>query len=243
MVNFKLRLAFQLQSRLKRTGVSCGIPTSSLLAAALPARRQPQCWRATAFRVVLVDPHTVYPPDLRCEKLDGPQVDVLRRTGLADAVLRAGTFDGECWIARFGRVVEKRAGDQYGILYDTLVNTIRAEIPASARIHQCQGHRGREQPRPSGGDAVDRRGDFRAPGRDGERAECRPAPRARHDARGREQVSLDHHRVRSQAGRTQPVRFSGADLLRGARRPTASPTSPCSRSARRCAPTSWSIAT
>jgi 2-polyprenyl-6-methoxyphenol hydroxylase-like FAD-dependent oxidoreductase len=86
------------------------------------------------FSVVLVDPHTVYPPDLRCEKLDGPQVGVLWRTGLADAVLRAGTFDGECWIARFGRVIEKRGGDQYGILYDTLVNTIRAEIPASAQI-------------------------------------------------------------------------------------------------------------
>ena len=86
------------------------------------------------FRVVLVDPHPVYPPDLRCEKLDGPQVRTLRRTGLADAVLRAGTFDGECWIARFGRVVEKRRGDQYGILYDTLVNTIRAEISAGAEF-------------------------------------------------------------------------------------------------------------
>ena len=86
------------------------------------------------FSVILVDPHTVYPPDLRCEKLDGPQVETLRRTGLADAVLRAGTFDGECWIARFGRVVEKRGGDQYGILYDTLVNTVRAEIPASAEF-------------------------------------------------------------------------------------------------------------
>jgi 2-polyprenyl-6-methoxyphenol hydroxylase-like FAD-dependent oxidoreductase len=86
------------------------------------------------FRVVLVDPHAVYPPDLRCEKLDGPQTAILRRTGLADAVLRAGTFDGESWIARFGRVVEKRTGDQYGILYDTLVNTIRAEIPSSAEF-------------------------------------------------------------------------------------------------------------
>jgi 2-polyprenyl-6-methoxyphenol hydroxylase-like FAD-dependent oxidoreductase len=86
------------------------------------------------FRVILVDPHDVYPPDLRCEKLDGPQTRILRRTGLADAVLRAGTFDGECWIARFGRVVEKRRGDQYGILYDTLVNTVRAEIPKSAEF-------------------------------------------------------------------------------------------------------------
>jgi 2-polyprenyl-6-methoxyphenol hydroxylase-like FAD-dependent oxidoreductase len=86
------------------------------------------------FRVILVDPHDVYPPDLRCEKLDGPQTRILRRTGLADAVLRAGTFDGECWIARFGRVVEKRRGDQYGILYETLVNTVRAEIPKSAEF-------------------------------------------------------------------------------------------------------------
>jgi len=80
--------------------------------------------------VALVDPHPVYPPDLRCEKLDGRQVELLRRTGLADPVLAAGTFDGECWVARFGRVVERRPGDQYGLLYDTLVNTVRAAIPA-----------------------------------------------------------------------------------------------------------------
>ena len=38
----------------------------------------------------------------------------LGRTGLADAVLRASTWDRECWVARFGRVVEKRPGDQQG---------------------------------------------------------------------------------------------------------------------------------
>jgi 2-polyprenyl-6-methoxyphenol hydroxylase-like FAD-dependent oxidoreductase len=86
------------------------------------------------FAVLLVDPHAVYPPDLRCEKLDSAQVAILRRTGLADAVLRAGTFDGECWTARFGRVIEQRRGDQYGILYDTLVNTMRAQIPPSAEF-------------------------------------------------------------------------------------------------------------
>ena len=86
------------------------------------------------FGVVLVDPHPVYPPELRCEKLDGPQVQVLRRTGLADAVLSASTYDGECWVARFGHVVEKRRGDQYGILYDTLVSTLRAAIPPRAEF-------------------------------------------------------------------------------------------------------------
>jgi 2-polyprenyl-6-methoxyphenol hydroxylase-like FAD-dependent oxidoreductase len=83
------------------------------------------------YSVVLIDPHSVYPPDFRCEKLDGAQSKVLRRTGIADAVLRAATFDGETWVARFGRLLEKRPGDQHGIMYDTLVNAIRAQIPAS----------------------------------------------------------------------------------------------------------------
>ena len=85
-------------------------------------------------RCILVDPHKTYPPDFRAEKLDGPQTTVLRKTGLADAVLRAATLDGETWVARFGRLIEKRPGDQYGILYDTLVNTIRAQIPPSVEF-------------------------------------------------------------------------------------------------------------
>jgi 2-polyprenyl-6-methoxyphenol hydroxylase-like FAD-dependent oxidoreductase len=80
---------------------------------------------------VLVDPHTVYPPDFRCEKIDGGQLQTLKKTGLAEAVMRVGTFDHGVWIARFGRVVDKRPGDQHGILYDNLVNTIRGEIPKS----------------------------------------------------------------------------------------------------------------
>jgi 2-polyprenyl-6-methoxyphenol hydroxylase-like FAD-dependent oxidoreductase len=83
------------------------------------------------YGVVLVDPHQVYPFDFRCEKLDGAQVKVLRKTGIAEAVLRTATFDGETWVARFGRLLERRPGDQHGIMYDTLVNTIRTQIPAS----------------------------------------------------------------------------------------------------------------
>ena len=86
------------------------------------------------FSTVLADPHAVYPPDFRCEKLDGPQVGVLRKTGLADAVLRVATADRECWVARYGHVVDRRPGDQHGILYHTLVNTIRAEIPQRVEV-------------------------------------------------------------------------------------------------------------
>ena len=78
---------------------------------------------------VVIDPHPVYPDDFRCEKLDGPQVAILKKTGIADAVLRASTPDRESWVARFGRLVEKRPGDQQGIFYAPLVNTVRGEIP------------------------------------------------------------------------------------------------------------------
>ncbi len=88
----------------------------------------------------LVDPHDRYPADFRCEKFDGPQVALLQKTGLADAVLRAMTFDGGCWIARFGRVIDKRPGDQQGIIYSDLVNTVRREIPPSVAFVHAKAH-------------------------------------------------------------------------------------------------------
>lgn len=83
---------------------------------------------------VLIDPHSAYPPDFRCEKLDGPQLRLFRKTGLAEAVLKAATPDEEVWIVRFGRLVEKRPNEQQDILYDTLVNTVRAEIPPATPL-------------------------------------------------------------------------------------------------------------
>ena len=77
---------------------------------------------------LLIDPHAVYPRELRCEKLGGEQLELLRKTGLADATLRATTLDGAVWEARFGYVVAKRPSDQHGVMYDTLVNTMRAQI-------------------------------------------------------------------------------------------------------------------
>jgi 2-polyprenyl-6-methoxyphenol hydroxylase-like FAD-dependent oxidoreductase len=83
---------------------------------------------------VMIDPHTVYPPDLRCEKLGGDQLDLLDKTGLAEATLRATTLDGHVWVSRFGYLVDKRPSDQHGVMYDTLVNTLRAEIPANVEV-------------------------------------------------------------------------------------------------------------
>jgi 2-polyprenyl-6-methoxyphenol hydroxylase-like FAD-dependent oxidoreductase len=84
------------------------------------------------YDVVVVDPHSVYPPDLRCEKVDALHLEMLQRTGLAELILAAGTRYDDLWVARFGRIVEKKREHQYGILYDTLVNATRAAIPASA---------------------------------------------------------------------------------------------------------------
>src|ERR1700749_3039191 len=79
---------------------------------------------------VLGYPHAVYPKDFRVEKLSGDeQIERLGRTGLLDAVLRKATVADENWIARFGHLLDKAPRQQIGILYDTLVNTIRAEIP------------------------------------------------------------------------------------------------------------------
>ena len=79
---------------------------------------------------VLIDPHKIYPPDFRCEKLDNIQLQTLELTGLSKAVVAASTPDPNTLVARFGRMVDKRPGvGQRGILYDTLVNTVRSQIP------------------------------------------------------------------------------------------------------------------
>jgi 2-polyprenyl-6-methoxyphenol hydroxylase-like FAD-dependent oxidoreductase len=83
-------------------------------------------------QAILLDPHPVYPPDFRVEKLSGYwQIERFRKTGLAEATLRSATHDGENWIARAGYLLDKRPSQQYGILYDRLINAIRAEIPAA----------------------------------------------------------------------------------------------------------------
>jgi 2-polyprenyl-6-methoxyphenol hydroxylase-like FAD-dependent oxidoreductase len=91
------------------------------------------------IEAILVDPHPVYPPDFRCEKLDGDQVNVLRKTGLAEEILRETTHDRESWVSRFGHVVDKRPGDQQGILYAPLVNCVRGLIPGKVTTINAKG--------------------------------------------------------------------------------------------------------
>jgi len=83
---------------------------------------------------VLIDPHAVYPPDFRCEKLDEEQIGLLARTGLRDIVAAAGSPYRENWIVRAGRLTDRRPTGQFGILYDTLVNTVRGAIPPAVTV-------------------------------------------------------------------------------------------------------------
>ncbi len=83
---------------------------------------------------VLIDPHDVYPPDFRCEKLDEEQIGLLARTGLADIVAAAGSPYRENWIVRAGRLTDRKPTGQFGILYDTLVNTVRGAIPPAVTV-------------------------------------------------------------------------------------------------------------
>ena len=83
------------------------------------------------YSVALVDPHDSYPAEFRCEKLDASQVALLRKTGLAEPVLRRATHDGTVSIVRYGHFVETKRSGRYGIIYDTLVNAVRGQIPAS----------------------------------------------------------------------------------------------------------------
>src|SRR5436190_13496510 len=78
---------------------------------------------------ILIDPHDAYPQDFRVEKLDMSQIRIANQAGLGPDIRRAATVDGELWIARFGRLVDRRPNAQYGLYYDTMVNTMRAAMP------------------------------------------------------------------------------------------------------------------
>jgi 2-polyprenyl-6-methoxyphenol hydroxylase-like FAD-dependent oxidoreductase len=88
----------------------------------------------TGHDVIAVDPHDVFPPEFRCEKLEQDHLQALQLTGLAEAVMQAGTYIDTLWIARFGRLIDKMPLEQYAMPYDRLVNTLRAQIPPSVKV-------------------------------------------------------------------------------------------------------------
>lgn len=82
-------------------------------------------------RVALIDVNNVYPPDFRCEKLANDQPKLLRELGLFDALDGISTPIDTMHVARFGRLVERMPSQEYGFLYQDLVNAVRKRIPSS----------------------------------------------------------------------------------------------------------------
>ena len=117
---------------------------------------------AAGIDTLLIDPRSVYPPDLRCEKLAGYQLDVLRDRALASAIMAAATFDRGVWVSRFGRVIDNKASDQYGILYDDLVAAVRGAVPPSvgrvlAKANGIKPSGGRQEVTLSDGETISAR--------------------------------------------------------------------------------------
>lgn len=79
--------------------------------------------------VVLIDAAAVVPPSLRAEKLGTDILALFDRLGLGRTVRAASTPISSVWIARFGRVMKRRARLEHAFSYKTLVTALRTTLP------------------------------------------------------------------------------------------------------------------
>ena len=79
--------------------------------------------------VALIDPHASYPPVFAADKVAGDQIRVLKSIGLFDAIAAASTPTTRVINAQFGGIIERKVIDEYGIRYQTQVETMRGQIP------------------------------------------------------------------------------------------------------------------
>ena len=167
---------------------------------------------------VLIDPHPVYPPDFRVEKLSGDeQVERFRKTGIAerDAAGRRPMT------ARTGSR-DSATCSTSGRASNTASCTTRWSTPSAPKFPPTSNQvftQGRSSISTSAGaaeaDAVERRGDFRAPRGARQRIECRAAPPARNRTPDRQRVPFDFDRIRHRSGRPRRLRFSRPHLFLG----------------------------
>jgi len=86
------------------------------------------------YDVTLIDRHAVYPPDFRVEKIGAEQAAILERLGLLGALDASATRFDEIVNARRGRILDRTRSRHYSFLYEDLVATMRAQLPASVRF-------------------------------------------------------------------------------------------------------------
>src|ERR1700733_7533930 len=79
---------------------------------------------------MLIDAQATYQNDFRCEKMKPVQGKLLAKTGLdSEAFFRVSTLSDDIWLARFGRIVDKRPNYEYGFYYPDIVNAARSQVP------------------------------------------------------------------------------------------------------------------
>lgn len=86
------------------------------------------------YDVTLIDRHEIFPPEFRVEKIAGDQIPKMERLGLLDALSDAAIEFGDIVNVRKGRVLDRTRARHFGIFYDDLVRTMRAQLPASVRF-------------------------------------------------------------------------------------------------------------
>jgi 2-polyprenyl-6-methoxyphenol hydroxylase-like FAD-dependent oxidoreductase len=86
------------------------------------------------YRVALIDRHAVYPSEFRVEKIGGDQIQKLQGLGLLDALEAAATPFQEIVNVRRGRVLDRTHAIHYGIFYEDLVRTMRAQLPETVHF-------------------------------------------------------------------------------------------------------------
>ncbi len=101
-----------------------------------PARSPRRCSAAPGRDVTLIDPFDACRPDFRCEKLEEPHVDALRKAGVLDEVVPAALRYRDIWVARLGRLAEVKPIEEYGIEYSALVNRLRGLVPGGVAFVQ-----------------------------------------------------------------------------------------------------------
>jgi 2-polyprenyl-6-methoxyphenol hydroxylase-like FAD-dependent oxidoreductase len=91
-----------------------------------------------SYSVTLVDPHESYPPVFAADKIAGDQLGRLKTLGLFDALTTAATPATRVINAQFGNIIERKVIDEYGIRYQTQVETVRTQIPV--QVERVTGH-------------------------------------------------------------------------------------------------------
>jgi 2-polyprenyl-6-methoxyphenol hydroxylase-like FAD-dependent oxidoreductase len=85
-------------------------------------------------RTALIDPRPPRENDFRAEKLTPAQWDMVKSLGLEPVLRPVVTFEPEVWVARRGRVVEKRASGNFNFRYPDFIGALRDAVESEPRI-------------------------------------------------------------------------------------------------------------